>query len=63
MGESESNQVTTCANNDRDGTLLSLSDRDIDELISFFQLLDEWDREAGDQDHQVVDGLKPNAES
>jgi hypothetical protein len=23
-----------------------LSDRDIEELISFFKLLDEWDREA-----------------
>jgi len=32
-------------NNDPDETLRNLSESDIDELIQFFQMLDEWDRQ------------------
>lgn len=33
-------------NNNPDGVQRSLTDTDIEELIRFFELLDEWDRQA-----------------
>lgn len=46
---SENSQTKSQAvqqNKESDGALPSLSDSDIEELIRFFQLLDDWDREA-----------------
>jgi hypothetical protein len=47
-------------NNDPDGTLPRLSDSDIQELVLFFQLLDEWDRQ---QKSEVLEKEKADKRS
>jgi hypothetical protein len=41
----QTNSQPADRNNDPDGVLPSLSDIHLQELISFFQLLDKWNRE------------------
>ena len=46
MGNEEQSKLRIAPqNNDSDGAQRSLTDSDVEELIRFFQLLAEWERE------------------